>query len=194
MHSRNATANTFTRRLPRTEGALAFAQERHAGQRREVDDAPFVTHPLEVALMLDEAGYPDHVVAAGVLHDVLERTDAEPQEVAALFGTKVSMLVSAVTENPSIEDAAERKAALRRQVSRAGDAAAAVFAADKVSKAREIRLRASRGQLDAERDCPRIEHYEESLAMLEELLSGHHLVEALRRELEAVHALPCCGA
>ena len=193
MPSTHSTADPFTRRLPRTEAALAFAHERHAGQRREVDDAPFVAHPVEVAQLLDEADYSDHVVAAGVLHDVLESTDTEADEIAARFGSQVAMLVSAVTENPSIDDPAERKAALRRQVSHAGDGAAAVFAADKVSKAREMLLRASRGQLDAERDLPKIAHYEESLAMLTELMPGHEFVERLRMELEAVHALPGWG-
>jgi hypothetical protein len=64
-----------------------------------------------------------------------------------------------------------------------------VFAADKVSKAGEMRQRATRGRLDPERDPARIEHYEESLEMLAELLPGHELVERLRRELEAVRSV-----
>jgi (p)ppGpp synthase/HD superfamily hydrolase len=187
-----ASPNDFTRRLPLTRAALDFAAERHAGQRRDIDDAPFVTHPLEVAEMLDEARYPDHVVAAGVLHDVLEDTDAEPPELEERFGSSTAALVAAVSEDPSIEDRAERKAALRAQVARAGDEAAAIFAADKVSKTREMRLRASRGRL-GEDDRPRLEHYEESLAMLSELMPSHPLVGRLRMELEAVHALPGCG-
>ena len=62
----------FVRRSPLTRDALAFADQRHAGQTRDLDDLPFVTHPVEVACLLHEAGYADEVVAAGVLHDVLE--------------------------------------------------------------------------------------------------------------------------
>jgi (p)ppGpp synthase/HD superfamily hydrolase len=149
-------------------------------------------HPLEVARLLDEAGCPDHVVAAGVLHDVLENTDAERRQLAERFGSRVASLVSAVTEDASIEDAAERKAALRLQVAQAGAEAAAVFAADKVSKAREMRLRASRGRLGDD-DRSRIEHYEESLAMLSEVIPGHALASRLRMELDAVRALPARG-
>jgi (p)ppGpp synthase/HD superfamily hydrolase len=179
----------FARRLPLTRAALAFADERHAGQRREADDAPFVTHPIEVASLLNDAGYPDHVIAAGALHDVIEDTDTEPREISDRFGSKVALLVTAVTDNPSIEDKAERKAALRSQVARAGEEAVAVFAADKISKARELRLRGSRERFDSDTRA-KIEHYEASLEMLEELMPGHAFVDQLRTELEAVRALP----
>jgi (p)ppGpp synthase/HD superfamily hydrolase len=183
----------FVQRSPLTRDALAFAQERHAGQTRDLDDMPFVTHPVEVACLLHEAGYSDEVVAAGVLHDVLEDTDADHGELEAGFGRRVADLVEAVSDDPSIEDHAERKAALRRQVAAAGECAAAIFAADKVSKARELRVRASRGRFQRG-DYRRFAHYEASLAMLSELIHGHDLVEQLRIELEAVHALPASGA
>jgi hypothetical protein len=67
-----------------------------------------------------------------------------------------------------------------------------VFAADKVSKARELRLRVSRGRF-AREDDNRIAHYEASLEMLGELIPDHDLVSQLRLELEAVHALPAGG-
>ncbi|MDQ5834210.1 MAG: HD domain-containing protein, partial [Actinomycetota bacterium] len=106
----------FIERSPLTRDALAFAEGRHSGQTRDLDGVPFVTHPLEVACLLHEAGYSDEVVAAGVLHDVLEDTDADRADLDKRFGTAVTWLVTAVSEDPSIEDAAERKAALRGQV------------------------------------------------------------------------------
>ena len=179
----------FVRDLPRTRAALAFADERHAGQKREVDGAPFVTHPLEVASLLHKAGYPDDVVASGVLHEVLEDTSAQRSELESRFGPEVARLVAAVTDDPSIADPAERKAALRLQVAQAGDAAAVVFAADKVSKARELRQLAQRGPLGPQGQV-RMEHYRESLAMLDGLIPGHDLVARLRTELTAIEAEP----
>ena len=73
----------FVERSPLTRDALAFAATCHAGQTRDADDVPFVTHPVEVACLLHEAGYSDEVVAAGVLHDVLEDTDAERSDLEA---------------------------------------------------------------------------------------------------------------
>jgi (p)ppGpp synthase/HD superfamily hydrolase len=182
----------FVERSPLTREALAFAADRHAGQTRDLDGLPFVTHPVEVACLLHEAGYSDEVVAAGVLHDVLEDTDADSGELEARFGPRVAELVGAVTDDPSIRDRAERKAALRRQVADAGECAAVVFAADKVSKARELRVRVGRGRSEPA-DDGKIAHYEASLAMLSELIPGHDLVDQLRMELEAVHALPATG-
>jgi (p)ppGpp synthase/HD superfamily hydrolase len=182
----------FVERSPLTRHALAFANARHAGQTRDLDDLPFVTHPVEVACMLHEAGYSDEVVAAGVLHDVLEDTDAKRGELEARFGRRVADLVEAVSDDPSIEDRGERKAALRRQVADAGECAAVVFAADKVSKARELRLRMSRGRFERG-DESKMSHYEASLEMLGELIPGHDLVEQLRMELNALHALPASG-
>jgi (p)ppGpp synthase/HD superfamily hydrolase len=180
-----STRSDFLERSPLTREALAFAEGRHEGQTRDFDGLPFVTHPLEVARLLHEAGYSDEVVAAGVLHDVLEDTDAQRADLDVRFGTAVTWLVTAVSDDPSIEDPEERKAALRRQVSQAGERAAAIFAADKVSKARELRLRVSRGEL-GEADRAKIEHYEQSLDMLAEIIPGHDLVEQLRLELEAL--------
>lgn len=179
----------FVRGLPRTLAALEFADEYHAGQRREVDGAPFVMHPLEVAGLLHDAGYADDVVAAGVLHDVLEDTSAKPSDLEASFGPEVARLVSAVTDDPSIEDPAERKAALRFQVAQAGDRAAVIFAADKVSKARELRSMTTRRRLGREAQL-KLDHYRESLDMLTALIPEHDLVDQLRTELQAIEALP----
>jgi (p)ppGpp synthase/HD superfamily hydrolase len=189
----SAMARTdFVQRSPLTRDALDFANNRHAGQTRDIGDLPFVTHPVEVACLLHEAGYSDEVVAAGVLHDVLEDTDADRRELEVRFGRGVADLVEAVTDDPSIEDRAERKAALRRKVAEAGECAAVVFAADKVSKARELRFRVSRGRFQRA-DDGKLEHYEASLAMLDDLIPGHDFVLQLRMEVEAVHALPASG-
>jgi (p)ppGpp synthase/HD superfamily hydrolase len=179
----------FIQRSPLTRDALAFAARRHAGQTREIEGLPFVTHPIEVACLLHESGYPDEVVAAGVLHDVIEDTTAERPDVEARFGAEVGALVAAVSEDPTIDDDAERKAALRRQVADAGPSAAAIFAADKVSKAREMRLRRAAGRF-GEHDDAKVDHYRESVDMLEAIIPGHDLLALLRTQLEGLGAHP----
>jgi (p)ppGpp synthase/HD superfamily hydrolase len=172
--------------LELSAAAFHFAHERHAGQRREVDGAPFVIHPVEVASLLSQHNYPDEIVAAGLLHDVLEKSEAEREELEARFGPHIAGLVAALTDDPTIADAGERRAALRQQVAEAGDEAAAVFAADKISKVRELRHRARSGDLDRE-SLERLEHYRESSEMLEALLPGSSLVAELKREMGALH-------
>jgi (p)ppGpp synthase/HD superfamily hydrolase len=179
----------FVKRSPLTRDALAFADRSHAGQTRDLDSVPFVTHPVEVACLLHEAGYPDEVVAAGVLHDVLEDTEVERSELEERFGASVADLVAAVSDDPSIDDAAERKAALRAQVAGSTEHAQAVFAADKISKARELRARQGHSRFDRG-DRAKVDHYEASLELLSDAMPGHVLVEQLRAEVDALHAQP----
>jgi (p)ppGpp synthase/HD superfamily hydrolase len=54
----------------------------HRGQTRLSDGAAFIEHPCEVALLLHASGAPDALVAAGLLHDTLERTAATPSDLA----------------------------------------------------------------------------------------------------------------
>jgi (p)ppGpp synthase/HD superfamily hydrolase len=174
--------------LHQTLAAVAYAVEQHAGQRRDADGAPFVLHPLEVARLLDGVGAPDHVVAAGVLHDTLEKTAAVPADLRERFGTRVTALVVALSEDPEISGYSERKAALREQVRAADDEALMVFAADKVSKARELRrafATATRPPSFRRGSKPqrKLAHYRHCAELLEERLAGAPLVESLQREL-----------
>jgi (p)ppGpp synthase/HD superfamily hydrolase len=171
-------------RLPQMRAALAYAEERHAGQRRNSDGAPFIEHPLEVAWLLYRAGAPDHVIAAGVLHDTIEKTDTDVTDLRARFGTRTAGLVAAVSEDCEIPTYARRKAALRAQVAAAGPEALMVFAADKVSKVRELSLEPSPPGPSQRR----MTHYRRCLELLERLLSDSPLVAQLRIELGRVPA------
>ncbi len=185
---------TFVDGLPQTKAALEFAASRHAGQLREVDHAPFILHPLEVAHLLHGRDYPDHVIAAGVLHDVLEDTDVTRDELADRFGLEVADLVAAVSEPDGDGPYAERKARLRDVVAVASTDSAAVFAADKVAKAREFRLGLVGAGAGARIDADKLEHYWACLALLERRLGPQPLVRQLRFELEALALLPPSGA
>ena len=178
--------------LPLTRRALEFAAERHEGQRREADDAAFILHPLEVAQLLRAGGYPDEIVAAGVLHDSLENTDATPLELEQRFGSEVAALVCAVSEPSPDGPYAERKARLRDAVADAGHDVLVVYAADKVAKARELRMMLARDWSAAasQETAEKLDHYWASLAMLERRIPDDPLVMKLRVELEALAPLP----
>lgn len=180
---------SFLEELPLAREAVEFADARHGDQRRAGDGAPYLLHPLEVAGLLQRSGYPDHVVAAAVLHDVLEDTDAERGELEARFGSEVAALVAAVSDDPAIAGEEERKRELTERVGRLGGYPAVVYAADKISKVRELRVRLATGTERAEIE-PLLARHRRSLAMLEETIPGSRLVESLRFELEALDALP----
>jgi (p)ppGpp synthase/HD superfamily hydrolase len=179
---------SFVDDLPVTRSALTFAEERHRGQLRDTDRAPFILHPLEVAHLLRGRGYPDHVVAAGVLHDVIEDTGVDYDELAVRFGDAVADLVREVSEPEGGGDYAQRKARLRAAVAEASADAVAVFAADKVAKTRELRL--GLVGTDGEPDPVKLEHYWACLELLEHRLGHHALVRQLRFELEALALMP----
>ena len=183
---------TFAQDLPLTQRAIAFAQERHGDQRRQGDDAPFLVHPLEVASYLERSGCPDHVVAAAVLHDVLEDTEVQPQELQTRFGPEVCELVALVSDDPAIADEELQKDDVRERVRRAGGDALVVYGADKVSKVRELRMLLASGR-DQDQADVKLGRYRKSLQMLEQTIPDSRLVELLRFELEALEKLPPAG-
>jgi (p)ppGpp synthase/HD superfamily hydrolase len=177
-------AQPLVRSLSKTRPALEYASTVHRGQVRDSDGAPFVEHPTEVAELLYSAGAPDHLVAAGALHDVLERTAATAFDLRRRFGTEVAALVLAVTEDKGIKRYSKRKDALRRQAAAAGHEALMLFAADKISKARELRRRPPASGLSARLDTRRkLTQHRRSLAVVKELLGPSQLVDQLGREL-----------
>ena len=183
------TELSFVRDLPLTQAAIAFAREQHRGQRRDSDGAAFLMHPLEVASLLERSQYPDHVVAAAVLHDVLEDTGAQRADLEARFGPEVAELVTLVSDDPAIEDEEARKDDVRDRVRKAGGFAPAVYAADKVSKVRELRVLIANG-MDPEAAQTKLRRYRKSLTMVEQALPNSALSELLRFELEALERLP----
>jgi (p)ppGpp synthase/HD superfamily hydrolase len=173
--------------LPQTGAAAAYAERKHAGQRRS-DGSPFIEHPFEVAALLYYTGDPDHVIAAGALHDVVEKAAVSVSDLQALFGPQITALVLAVSDDDSIATYAVRKAALRRQVAGAGEEALTLFAADKLSKVRELHREA---MVDPRRPIRgirsrRLRHYQRSLALLQERLPESPLVNDLRDELASL--------
>jgi HD domain len=170
--------------LPLAQAAWCYADEMHRGQTRRFDGAPFMTHPAEVARLLRDVGAPDRLVAAGLLHDTVERTEVTSRELVQRFGRDVAELVQAVTEDPRLGSYRERKAALRRQATGSGEEAGILFAADKVSKVRQYRAQlaqaADEGELPRRR---RLHHYRQSLRRLERTIPGHPLVLQLEAEL-----------
>jgi (p)ppGpp synthase/HD superfamily hydrolase len=175
----------FVEGRPLLRSALEWAADLHASQVRDVDQAPFILHPLEVAALLASRGFEDEVVVAGLLHDAVEKSEAGIGDIRERFGDRVAEMVAAVTEDPAISDYAARKAALRDGVVAAGPEAHAVYVADKITKARELR---AEGALDDPELQQRLEHYEQSLAMLGSVARG--LSEALAFELWALRTLP----
>ena len=79
------------------ERAYVYSARVHVGQVR-LSGEPYLMHPLEVANILADMRLDVVSVAAGILHDVLEDTHAEPEDLRKLFGQEVLNIVSGVTK------------------------------------------------------------------------------------------------
>jgi GTP diphosphokinase / guanosine-3',5'-bis(diphosphate) 3'-diphosphatase len=77
--------------------AFVVAEQAHGGQtRRSGED--FIHHPVGVARICAELHLDEHTIAAALLHDVVEDTGADLEEVRAAFGDEIAQLVDGVTK------------------------------------------------------------------------------------------------
>lgn len=87
---------------PRIDRALQQAARAHEGQRRKSGGAPYISHPVAVALLVSEFTDDEDVIVAALLHDVLEDVAPEvygAEDIRADFGPRVLELVRGVSED-----------------------------------------------------------------------------------------------
>lgn len=97
------------------EKAIVFAASAHEGMTRKGSDTPFILHPLEAAAIAATISVREEVLAAAVLHDVVEDTPCTLEEIEHHFGHEVAGLVSQETENKRSELPAEATWQLRKE-------------------------------------------------------------------------------
>jgi guanosine-3',5'-bis(diphosphate) 3'-pyrophosphohydrolase len=117
--------------------ALRFARRVHLGQHRKQTHEQFVQHPIAVADLLVERGYDGPMISAAYLHDVVEKTDVELDELRERFGPNVAGLVDCLSEDPDIDGYGARKRALRKRILESGGAPVIIYAADRVANMRD---------------------------------------------------------
>lgn len=79
------------------EEAYQIADNAHKGQNRKSGE-PYIVHPLCVALILADLEMDKETIVAGILHDVVEDTVMEVDELEEKFGSEVTLLVDGVTK------------------------------------------------------------------------------------------------
>jgi guanosine-3',5'-bis(diphosphate) 3'-pyrophosphohydrolase len=89
------------------ERALRWAALFHRGQERKGSGVPYVQHVVAVAMILDRLGFAEEVVIAGLLHDLVEDTEATLDQVREAFGEQVAATVALCSERKT--DSAGRK-------------------------------------------------------------------------------------
>lgn len=95
---------------PLVERALRVAARAHREHCRKASDIPYITHPAGVALLLVQSGFSDeHILAAALLHDVVEDTDWTAEDLAGEFPESVVKSVALLTERKRDEEGRPRK-------------------------------------------------------------------------------------
>ena len=113
------------------QDAAAFAARAHEGQRRKDGRTPYASHCFRVALTLRHVfGCDDDVAIAGaLLHDVIEDTTADYDDVLEACGEEVASIVGAMTKNMILPEA-EREPEYDRRLAEADWRARLVKLAD----------------------------------------------------------------
>lgn len=173
--------------------ALRFARRVHLGQYRKQTGEQFVEHPIAVARLLSESGYDGSLIAAAYLHDVVEKTDVQLDEIRERFGPGVASLVDCLSENPEIGGYAERKRALRKRILQAGGDPMVIYAADRVANMRDWRKvapedRAAVGKRLGTTLEERLQLWQEDLEELHDLGPQTPFLSEIEAELEALRA------
>jgi (p)ppGpp synthase/HD superfamily hydrolase len=174
-------------RSPLVGDAFELARTAHAGQIRNGSGGrPYIEHPLSVAERLAGQGCADPVLAAALLHDVIEESDVGVEQIRERFGDRVADLVAALTDAEEIESYTRRKQVHRADVEAAGREALMIYAADKLANIVALRrVYAEQGEaVGAELKAPldvKVEVWEADV----ELLRAVYADLAFLAELEA---------
>lgn len=134
------THNHFDSEL--LDKAIITAVKAHAGTERRGKGFPYIVHPMEALEIVATMTSDQELLAAAVLHDVVEDTDMTIEQIKEMFGERVAKLVETESE-PCEAGSAEvswhkRKQAAIDRLAKASYDAKIVAMGDKLSNMRAI--------------------------------------------------------
>lgn len=123
--------------------AIVFAVKAHSGAFRKGTKIPYIVHPMETATIAASMTDDEEVIAAAVLHDVVEDTPVTKKQLEVDFGARVASLVCADSEDkceylPSAQTWEIRKQETLDYVPKASHDEQIIILADKLSNLRAI--------------------------------------------------------
>ncbi len=130
---------------PKIEKAINVSAFSHREQFRRDGGLPYIVHPFSVAVILSEYTEDEDVIAAGLLHDVIEDCGYSAAQLTKEFGRRVSGFVVEVSEDVALKDKLgekgsweERKEKYLEHMKEATPEAMLVCAADKIHNLRSL--------------------------------------------------------
>ena len=122
------------------EKAVTFASNFHEGQKRKYNDKPYIIHPIRVAFILASVLQDTNTIAAGILHDVIEDTEATEELVLKEFGPLITKFVMDVSDHvfDGMGNRAKRKQLYKEQILKSNPPSKSVKLADILDNAQSI--------------------------------------------------------
>jgi (p)ppGpp synthase/HD superfamily hydrolase len=146
--------------------AYNFAKQAHEGQTRKYTGEPYFNHPVEVAEIVSEYSDDPEVIAASLLHDVVEDTYHTLDEIREMFGERVAIMVENMTDVSKPEDGnrATRRAIDREHSAKSTPEGKMIKMADVFANCRDL--------LDCDRNFARV-YIPEKMLLIKVLRDGH---------------------
>lgn len=118
--------------------AITFAERAHRGQLRKGTQNPYFNHPVAVGMLVLAHGHGMEAAVVGLLHDVIEDTPADRDEVEDSFGPAIAQAVVDLSEPDKTLAWEDRKEAYVAHLAEATELALPACAADKIHNLRSI--------------------------------------------------------
>ncbi len=161
---------------PLINKAKMLAGKAHEGQFRKYSGMPYIVHPIEVATIVQSVDHTDEMIAAALLHDVVEDTDYSFEDIANEVSPKVAELVKGLTDvsNPQDGNRKIRKAIDKDHLAEQNAEVQTIKLADVISNSQDIKA-----------NDPKFAkvYIEEMKALLEVLTKGDNTLYAKAKEI-----------
>ncbi|HRY36271.1 MAG TPA: HD domain-containing protein [Candidatus Magasanikbacteria bacterium] len=183
---------------PLVQKAIDMSARLHNGQNRKNDETlPYVSHCFSVACILSQYTGKPEVIAAGLLHDVLEDVKGYTYyDLLRDFGPEVANLVKAVSEDKDPNAKTDKRASWMKRkkgylenLQKHGSGAMLICAADKINNLRSVTAwYLETGEKTWEKFNSSVKnqiwYYQEVLRILKIGLRGNTIISSLEKEIE----------
>ena len=161
---------------PLINKAKMLAGKAHEGQFRKYSGLPYIVHPIEVATIVQTVEHSEEMIAAALLHDVVEDTDYSFEDIAKEVSPEVADLVKGLSDVSKPEDGNRkvRKAIDKDHLAEQNAEVQTIKLADVISNSQDIKA-----------NDPKFAkvYIEEMKALLEVLTKGDNTLYAKAKEI-----------
>jgi GTP pyrophosphokinase len=165
--------------------AYEYAKKKHEGQRRAYSNHLYITHPKYVSEIIEQLTKNKILVAAALLHDVVEDTDTAIEDIRKKFGKKIASLVDELTNKTEERGDMKKKEYMYRKIRNLSTDAFTIKLADRFHNI-----------LFLERDCKTKEqlsfltlYYENTVYILKDIEHERDLNNVQKAILHRIHAV-----